>query len=124
MVSNFKVTSLIAEEAISRRKSNVWSNLHSRPRVINKFSENDNTFLRNNFVPGDVTYADAAKSLTGHRKNRIEIFGNSITPRVRDFNSELDTGHAKIRTFHGAILKEFPHYVIPTLEDGNFDIAF
>ena len=43
--------------------------------------------------------------------------------RVRAFNSELDTGHTKIRTFPGAISKEFPHYVTPTLEDGNFDIA-
>ena len=42
---------------------------------------------------------------------------------MRDFNSELDTGHANIRTFPGAITKEFPHYITPTLEDGNFDIA-
>ena len=120
---------LIVEESKSRRKSNFRSNLHSRPPVINNFSENDNTFPRNNFVPGDVTYADATKSvkrsLTGHRKNRIVIFGDSITRRirVRDFNSELDTGHAKIRTFPGAISKEFPHYVVPTLEDDNFDIT-
>ena len=63
--------------------------------------------------------------MTGHRKNRIVIFGDSITRRIwaRDFNRELDTGHPKIRTFSGAISKEFPHYVTPTLEDGNFDIA-
>ena len=42
---------------------------------------------------------------------------------MRDFNRELDTGHAKIRTFPGAILKVFPPYVTPTLEDGNFDTA-
>ena len=42
---------------------------------------------------------------------------------MRDFNSELDNGPAKSRTFPGAISKEFPHYVTPTLEDGNFDIA-
>ena len=42
---------------------------------------------------------------------------------MRDFNSELDTGHTKIRTFPGAISKEFPHHVSPTLEDGYFDIA-
>ena len=125
----FKGNCLIAEESKSRRKSNFRSNLHSRPRVINNFSENDNTFPRNKFVPGDATYADATKSvkrsLTGHRKNRLVIFGDSITRRirVRDFNSELDTGHAKIRTFPGAISKEFPHYVTPTLEDGNFDRA-
>ena len=52
-------------------------------------------------------------------------FGDSITHRirVRGFNSELDTGHAKIRTFPSAFSKEFPHYVTPTLEDDNFDIA-
>ena len=63
--------------------------------------------------------------MAGHRKNRIVIFGDSITGRirVRDFNSELNSGHATIRTFPGAISKEFPHYVTPTLEDGNFDIA-
>ena len=42
---------------------------------------------------------------------------------MRDFNRELNTGHAKIRTFPGAISKEFPHYLTPALEDGNFDIA-
>ena len=42
---------------------------------------------------------------------------------MTDFNRELNTGHAKIRTFSGAISKEFPHYITPTLEDGNFDIA-
>ena len=125
----YKGNCLIVEESKSRMKSNFRSNRHSRPRVINNFSENDNTFPRINFVPDDVTYADATKSvkrfLTVHRKNRIVIFGDSITRRIRvtDFNSELDTGHAKIRSFPGAISKEFPHYVTPTLEDGNFDIA-
>ena len=42
---------------------------------------------------------------------------------MRDFNRELNTGHARIRTFPGAVSKEFPHYITPTLEDGNFDIA-
>ena len=125
----FQGNCLIIEEPKSRRKSNVTSNTHSRPHVINSSSENENTFPRNKFVPGYVTYADAAnsvkRSFTGHRQNRIVIFGNSITCRiqVRDFNKESDTGHAEIRTFPGAILKEFPHYVIPTLEDGNFNIA-
>ena len=68
----FKGNCLIVEESKSRRKSNFRSNLHSRPRVINNFSENDNTFPRNKFVPGDATYADATKSvkrsLTGHKK--------------------------------------------------------
>ena len=44
----FKGNCLIVEESKSRRKSNFRSNLHSRPHVINNFSENDNTFLRNN----------------------------------------------------------------------------
>ena len=125
----FKGNCLIVEESKSRRKSNFRSNLHSRPHLVNNSSGNDNTFSKNNFVPGDVTYADATKSikksLTRHRKNRIVIFGDSITRRirVRDFSSELHTVHAKVRTFPGAILKEFPHHVTPTLEDGNFDIA-
>ena len=111
----FQGNCLIVEEPKSRRKSNVTSNIHSRPHVINSSSENENTFPRNNFVPGYVTYADASnsvkRSFTGHRQNRIVIFGDSITCRiqVRDFNRESDTGHAEIRTFHGAILKEFPH---------------
>ena len=42
---------------------------------------------------------------------------------MRDFNRELNTGHARIRTFPGAVSKEFHHYITPTLEDGNFDIA-
>ena len=42
---------------------------------------------------------------------------------MRDFNRELDTGHANIKTFSGANSKEFPHYVTPTLVDGNFDVA-
>ena len=42
---------------------------------------------------------------------------------MRDFNIEVNTGHAKIRTFPGAISKEFPHYITPKLEDGNSDIA-
>ena len=66
----FQGSCLVVEEAKSTRKSNVVSNLQSRPQVINNSSENENTFSRNNFVPGDVTYADAAKS--------VVIFGNSI----------------------------------------------
>ena len=60
-----------------------------------------------------------------YTQNRIVIFGDSITSRIRvkDFNRELNTGHAKIKTFPGAISKEFPHYVTPTLKDGNFDTA-
>ena len=125
----FKGNCLIVEVSKSRRKSNFRSNFHSRPRIINNISENDNAFPRNNFVPGNVTYADATKSversLTRHRKNHVVIFGNSITRRIRmrNFNSESDTGHARIRTFPGAISKEFPHYVTPTLEGGNFDIV-
>ena len=90
----FQGNYIVVEEAKSRRKSNVLSNLHSRPHVVNNSSENENTFPRNNFVPGDVTYAYAAKSvkrsLTGHRQNRIVIFGCSVTRRIRirDFNRE------------------------------------
>ena len=78
----FKGNYLIVEESKSRRKSNFQSNLHSGTRVINNLSENDNTFPRNNFVPGDVTYADTTKSvkrsLTGHRKNRIVILATVL----------------------------------------------
>ena len=42
---------------------------------------------------------------------------------MRDFSRELNTGHAKIRTLPGAISKKFRHYITPTLDDGNFDIA-
>ena len=63
--------------------------------------------------------------MTGHTQNRIAIFGDSIacSLRVRDFNRELNTDYAKIRTFPGTTSKEFPHYVTPTLEEGDFDIA-
>lgn len=62
------------------------------------------------------------KSLIGYRQNGIVIFGDSISGRirVRNFNKELDTDHVKIKIFPG---EEFPHYVTPTLEDGNFDVA-
>ena len=72
---------------------------------------------------------DAAKSvkifLIGHGQNGIVIFGDSISGkiRVRNFNKELDTDHVKIKIFPGGNSKEFPHYVTPTLEDGNFDVA-
>ena len=120
----FQCNCLIVEEARYRRKSSVRSSPHCRPHVINSSSRNEN-----NFVPGDVTYEDTAKfvkrSLTGHTQNRITIFGDSITRRIRvkDFSRQLDTDHAKIRTFPDAYSKEFPHYVTPTLEDGNFDMA-
>ena len=42
---------------------------------------------------------------------------------MRDFKRELDIGHAKIKTFPGENSKEFPHYITPSLEDGNFDVA-
>ena len=63
--------------------------------------------------------------MAGHTQNRIVIFGNSITRRIRvtDLNRELNTGNAKIGNFLGAVLKEFPYHVTPTLEDGNFDVA-
>ena len=41
---------------------------------------------------------------------------------MRDFNRELDTGHAKIKTFPVANSKEFSHYVLPSWEDGNVAI--
>ena len=72
---------------------------------------------KNNFVPGDVTYEDCAKSvkrsLSGHRQNRIVTFGDSIIRRilVMDFNKELDTGHAKIRTFPSGNSEKMPYYV-------------
>ena len=125
----FQGKCLIIEEARSRRKFSVLSNPHSRPHVVNNFSENENTCPKKNFVAGHVTYADTAKSAkrlsTGHTQNSVVVFGDSITCiiRVRDFNRELNSGQAKIRTFPGAISKDFPHYVTPTLEDGNFDIV-
>ena len=97
----FQGNCIVVEEAKSRRKSNVLSNLPHKPHVVNNSSENENTFPRNNFVPGDVTYADATKSvkksLTGHRQNEIVFFGDSITRRIRlkDFNRELHTGHCQ-----------------------------
>ena len=124
----FQGNCLIVEEARSTRNSGLRINPHSRPRVYNN-SLDENTCPKNNLVPGYITYAETAKSvkksITGHTQNRIVIFGDSITRRirVRDFNRELNTGHARIKTFPDAISKEFPHYITPTLEDGNFDIA-
>ena len=67
-------------------------------------SENENTFPMNSFLPGDVTYADAVKSverfLIGHRQNGIVILADSITRSKRvdtDFNRELDTDCAKFQ---------------------------
>ena len=94
---------IIVEEAKSRRKSNVLSNLHSKPHVVNNSSENENNFRMNNFLPGDVTYADDSMSvnryLTGHRRNCIVIFDDIITERiqVRDLIRELEAGHVKIK---------------------------
>ena len=125
----FQSKCLIVEEARSRSKSSVQFDPHSRPHVINNSWENESTFSRNNFVPGDVAYADTAKSvirsLIGHTQNCTDIFGDRISRKIPvcDFNRELDTGHAKIITFPRAISREFPHCVTPTLEDGNFDIA-
>ena len=100
-VVEFQGNCIVVEEAKSGRRSNVLSKLHHKPHVFNNSSENENTFPRNNFVPRDVTYADATKfvkkSLTGHRQNEIVIFGDSITRRIRlrDFNRELHTGHCQ-----------------------------
>ena len=52
LVTNF----IVGEEANSRRNSNVLSNLNSRQHVVNKSSENENTFPLNSVVSGDVTY--------------------------------------------------------------------
>ena len=41
---------------------------------------------------------------------------------MRDFIREFDTGHGHARTFPGATLEDFLHYITPTLEVGNFDI--
>ena len=125
----FQGNCLIVEEARSTRKYGLRFNPYSRPRVYNNFLEDENTCQINNLVPGHITYAETAKSakrsITGHMQNCIVIFGDSITRRirVRDFNRELNTGHARIRTFPGAVSKENPHYITPTLEDGNFDTA-
>ena len=107
----FQGNCLIVEEASSTRKSGLRFNPHSRPRVYNNSVEDENTYPKNNLVPGHITYAETAKSakrsITGHTQNRIVIFGDSITRRirVRDFNRELNTGHARIRTFPGAVSK-------------------
>ena len=115
----FQENYIFVEEAKSRRKSNVLSSLHSRPHVANNSSENENIFPRN------IAAKSVKRSLTGHRQNRIVIFGDCITRKIRvgGFNRELGTGHAKIKTFLGANSKESPHYNTPTLEDGNFDEA-
>ena len=90
----FQGNCLIVEEARSTRKSGFRFNPHSRPRVYNNSSEDENTCPKNNLVPGHITYAETAKSakrsITGHTQNRIVIFGDSITRRirVRDFNRE------------------------------------
>ena len=71
------------ERGLDRGKSNVLSNLHSGSHVLKNSLENENTFLRNNFVLGGIAYSDAAKSvkryLTGHRQNCVAIFGNTIS---------------------------------------------
>ena len=63
--------------------------------------------------------------MTRHPQNGIVIFGYSITRTIwlRGFNRELNTGHAKIKTFPGVISNGFPRYVTSTLEECNFDIA-
>ena len=80
------------EEAKSGRKSNVLSNLHSRPHVVNNSSEKENTFPRSSFVPDDVAYVNATKSvtfsltksLTGLRQNRIVISGGQYHSQNTD----------------------------------------
>lgn len=74
-IKNLVTNCIVAEEANSRRKSNVLSNLNSRSHVVTNSSENENTFSMNSFVSGDVTYVDAVKSvkrfLFEYRRNGI-----------------------------------------------------
>ena len=42
---------------------------------------------------------------------------------MRNFNREIDIGHARIKTSPGASSREFSHYGTPTLEDGNLDVV-
>ena len=115
MLQNFKRTvQQLKKQSLDRRKSNFLSNPHSRPHVVSNSSEYENTFPRNNFVSGDVTYADAAKYVQ-------KIFDRAQTKLYQNFDRELNAGHVKIKTFPSANSREFSQYFTPTLEDSNFD---
>ena len=57
-------------------------------------------------------------------KNVI-IFSDSIPRgiRIHEFNSLVQKGYAKMKSFPGATSKELLHYMDPTLKDGIYNTA-
>ena len=126
----FREKILIIEAARSNMKTAktiVKSNHSTRQVVVNRFPDNQDVFNGSKLVPGDLSYTNAVRStwLNSGKKNRIIIFGDSIFPGIpfREFNNEIKSGYAKLKTSPGADSKEILHYVNPTLESGNYGSA-
>ena len=63
--------------------------------------------------------------LNSVKQNRMNIFGGSIFRgiRVREFNNEIKNSYAKFKSFPDSHCRKILHYVNPTLESGNYDLA-
>ena len=55
----------------------------------------------------------------------VIIFSDSIPRgiRIHEFNSLVQKGYAKMKSFPGATSKELLHYMDPTLKDGIYNTA-
>ena len=114
----FREKNLIIEAARSKMKTAktiAKSNHSTRLQVVvNRFPEHRDVFNGSKFVPGELSYTNAAKStcLNSGKQNRIIILGDCIFRgiRFRKFNNEIKNGYAKFKTFPGADSREILHY--------------
>ena len=79
--------------------------------------------MKEKVVPGRQTYGETI----GKRSNNIAIFGDSITNFSRYhrniFNQKIEDRKPRFKYFPGALSRDMLHYVNPTLEESEFDIA-
>ena len=97
---------------------------HKRPTAaVNRRPENQDIYERKKVVPERQTYGETIRT----RSNNIVIFGDSITNFSRYhkniFNQKIEDSKARFKYFLGTLSWDILHYVNPTLEGSEFDIA-
>ena len=73
--------------------------------VLNRFRENEDVVNRSKLVPGEFSYANAAKYIRSNsdKQNHITIFGDSIFHGIHiyEFSNEIKIGYGKFKNSPG-----------------------
>ena len=113
------------EENIALSKVNSITpkqSVRKRPNVCTteKLIQNQREIPRKQVVPGVRSYASVAEY-----GKKVFVIGDSHLKRInrRKFNNSFKNGRSFIKSFPGAKVEEFQHYVTPHLETQKPDIS-